>query len=85
MPIEVGRKPEAADAHRIRALVSLAAGEPDITLVDELLGGEDFAHILGPAARDSGDLVTMAGRIKRDIEQAARGAEASGVPPSPKN
>lgn len=71
------KEPQAADAHRIRALVSLAAGEPNIALFGDLMPHGQVLDFITPHAQDAKDLVTMATRVKRDIEAAARQEEAT--------
>jgi len=73
--IDPGLKDEsAADAQRIKALVQLAGGSgADPALFYSLLGGQgEFDHYVSPSAVDTDDLVTMAARIKRDLEKHAR-------------
>lgn len=66
----------AADAKRIKALVSLVGADPDPALFYELLGGKDeFDGIVAPDRMSVDDLVVMAERIKRDCDQAARHVE----------
>lgn len=67
----------AADAHRIKALCQLTGATPDPALFIRLLGGDQdaFNAIVSQSALESPDVVTMAARVKRDIEAAAR-AEA---------
>lgn len=68
------KAPDAADAQRIKALVQLAGGSgADPALFYGLIGGQkDFEHYVSPSATDTDDLVTMAARIKRDLEKHAR-------------
>jgi hypothetical protein len=67
---------DAADAKRIKALVSLTGSEPSISEFYKLLGGKDrFEDIVSPTAADAEDWITMADRIKRDIEKQARKEE----------
>jgi len=69
--------PDAADAKRIKALVRLNDAKADPKLFHALAGGrEAFAKLIQPADIEGDDLVAMAGRIKRRIEEAARAAEA---------
>ena len=67
----------AADARRIKTLVSLAGQEPDPVLFHAIAGGaESFAEIL-PLA-EAPDLVALAARVKREFEAAARKEENAG-------
>jgi hypothetical protein len=68
---------DAADAERIKALVQVAGGKgADSALFYDLLGGQsDFDHYVSTSATDTDDVVTMAARIKRDLEKHARQAE----------
>jgi hypothetical protein len=65
---------DAADAQRIKALVQLAGGSgADPALFYGMVGGQkEFEHYISPSATDTDDIVTMAGRIKRDLEKHAR-------------
>jgi ABC-type dipeptide/oligopeptide/nickel transport system ATPase component len=68
--------PAAADASRIKALVTMANVLPCPDLFWHLVGGRDvFEKIVGKTAIESKDLVTMAERIKRDFETEARREE----------
>jgi len=70
------KSPDAADARRIKALVQLAGVKADPALFHEIAGGkEQLQQLVGPAATQTDDLITMAARIKRDLETAARTAE----------
>lgn len=74
------KNPEAADAARIKALIQIAGIEPDPSRFYALVGGQkQFEAVVGPAALASGDPVTMAEKIKRDLEQAARKQEEQAV------
>lgn len=65
------KDPAAADAKRIRTLVGLAGTKPDPALFHDLVGGpEAFAKLIPLAEAD--DLVTLASRVKREFEGAAR-------------
>lgn len=68
---------DAADAKRIKALVAIADVAPDASLFHRLLPGgvADFETYVSQTARESEDLVTMAARIKRDLENVARTSE----------
>lgn len=68
---------DAADARRIKALVTLTGVAPSAELFYPLVGGrEEFERLVGTSALASDDLVTMADRIKRDLESAARKEES---------
>lgn len=68
---------DAADARRIKALVSIQNVLPSAELFYGLVGGrEEFEKLIGTAALASEDLVVMAERIKRDLESKARGEES---------
>lgn len=72
------KSPEAADAKRILALVQLSGVAPDASLFHDLIGGQAaFEAVCKTKARDENDdIITMAGRIKRDFETAARLVES---------
>jgi len=72
--------PEAADAKRIKALVAIADVAPDPALFYDLLPGgrKTFEQYVTQTAVESDDLLTMAGRVKRDLENVARVAEEQG-------
>lgn len=67
--------PAAADARRIKALVALSGAAPSPALFYELCGGREAFDSL-THANESDDLVSMAARVKRDLEQVARTHEA---------
>jgi hypothetical protein len=69
--------PEAADARRIKALISLANVKPAAELFHKIIPGgrEEFEKLVTPATLESDDLVVMAERIKRDLESKARTEE----------
>ncbi len=70
------KDPEAADAKRIKALLSLADASADARLFYNLVGGVDaMEHLLPPDALEDADMVTIAARVKRALETKARGAE----------
>lgn len=75
--IDPGMKdPAAQDARRIKALCALAGAKADVTLFHGLVGGQvNFDKLISVATAKSDDLVTMAERIKRDLEAKARDAE----------
>lgn len=68
------KDPNAADAKRIKALIQLAHGKgADPSLFYPLVGGpQQFEALVGTKALDTDDVVTMAARIKRDLEEKAR-------------
>ena len=70
------KDPERADGARVKALVQLSGVKPEIGMFYLLTGGQKdrFEEVVGPAAAEAGDLVEMAGRVKRDFEGAARKA-----------
>ncbi len=65
------KDPAAADAKRIKTLVSLAGAEPDPGLFHELVGGKEKFEAMIPLA-EADDLVTLASKVKREFESAAR-------------
>lgn len=66
----------AADARRIKALVSLTQAKPDVTAFADLVGGQaEFAELVRPSSTSGDDLIVIADRVKRDFETAAREAE----------
>ncbi len=67
------KDPQAADAHRLRALLSLVNAKPNIEMFTDLADGVE----LTPETRSSDDLVTMASRVKRDLEVVARASEGA--------
>jgi len=70
------KDPGAADAKRIKALVSLVETEATPELFYDLCGGRDeFDRLVSASAAEATDLLTMAARIKRDLEAKARDAE----------
>lgn len=71
------KSPDAADAKRIKALVQLAGIAPSAELFWPLAGGrEPFEEVVGTAALAADDVVSMAERVKRDFESAARKEES---------
>lgn len=75
--VDPGMKdPAAADAKRIKALVSLAGIEADPTLFHDCLGSKEaFDVYVGPEVNGVDDVVAMAAHVKRKIELAARHEE----------
>jgi len=68
--------PLAADAARMKALLRLLGVEPDAKVFYELLGGkEEFEKVVASVKLDTGDVVNMAGQVKRAIEAEARREE----------
>lgn len=67
-------KPESADAARIKALVQLSGVEADIGLFTATLGelGADWLHT---DTIEAPDLLSMAERLKRELEGLARATE----------
>ena len=71
------KSPEAADAHRIRALIQTAGIEGDASLFWPLFGGQaQFESLASKAIKQDADPVELASRIKREVEAAARTEEA---------
>lgn len=67
---------DAADGHRIKALIQLTGAAADAALFHKLVGGKKaFGEYVSAGAVDTTDLVTMAAKIKRDLESKARDAE----------
>lgn len=67
---------DAADSHRIKALVSIAGIKPSAELFYPLAGSrEEFEAVVSPKATEGDDLVASAERIKREFEAAARKEE----------
>lgn len=75
--VDPGMKdPDAADSKRIKALIALAGAKPDASLFYPLLGSQgEFEARVSPKAIESDDLITMAARVKRDLESKAREEE----------
>lgn len=72
--IDPGLKdPIAADARRIKALVTLTGVEAQAELFYDLVGGKErLMEVVKPASIDQADVVAMASAIKRDLESASR-------------
>lgn len=72
------KDPAAADAKRIRALVSLAGVAADIETFRGLFGStEQFDSVVKPSSlKSTDDVIQLADAIKRDVEAAARSIEA---------
>lgn len=75
--VDPGLKSEAAaDAKRIKALVSLTGTDADPSEFHKLLGGKEaFQAIVSPSSTEDSDWVQMAEKIKREIEREARKEE----------
>lgn len=70
------KSPDAADAKRIKALVSLAGVLPSAELFKALLPDVGlFDSLITPTTLASPDVITLAERFKRDVESEARRAE----------
>lgn len=70
------KDPGAADAKRIKALVSLTGSDATASEFHKLLGSKErFEEIVSPSSIDGTDWVQMADKIKRDIEKEARKEE----------
>lgn len=67
--------PDAADRHRIKALVKISGVPADVSQFDAVIDPADRAEILKPDTLKKDDFVAMAASIKRDLEAAARNAE----------
>lgn len=67
------KDPIAADARRLKALISLAGVTADPTIYHEICGGEaQFNELITPQTIEATDPIVMAERIKRDLESASR-------------
>ena len=65
----------AKNRHGIKSLLRISGAQADPSLFHEILGGKQpFEAIVGPDAIKSADLVDMAGKVKRAVEQASRKA-----------
>ncbi len=75
--VDPGLKGELeADAKRIRALVQLAGVTPDVNIFADLLDErKDFDEVVKGKNLDTDDILVLADRIKRAIDEAARNAE----------
>lgn len=69
------KTPSAADAARIKALVSLTGVEADEQLFKDHEAFADFDSVVKAASVKTDDLVEMARRIKADYDESARSAE----------
>jgi len=79
--VDPGLKDEgAADAKRIKALVDLGSPEADVMLFARLFETKaEFAKLVTERTIESDDLNTLASRIKRDCEKAARDEKEASV------
>lgn len=68
------KDPLAADAVRIKALLQLVGHEPDPSIFYELFDGQSEFERLCPVKTNE-DIVSLAGRAKRVLEEEARRAE----------
>lgn len=67
------KDPIAADARRIKALVTLADVDANAELFYDLAGGKDqFLELIKPESIDKPDIVSLAAAVKRDFERASR-------------
>lgn len=73
--------PEAADAKRIKALLSLADVKPELDLFAELVpGGVDkLRELVDPELSKKDDILQLASRVKRALEAESRKAEGEAV------
>jgi len=69
------KDPAAADAARLRALLSLHGAEGDIGLFASLLPGEELSRLVSERAVREGDLVEQARLVRADLHERARTAE----------
>ena len=68
--------PDAADLRRIKALVGLSGAQAEPARFAEIVGGRDeLEKFVSPDALKQGDLVSLAGAVKRGLESAARSVE----------
>jgi energy-coupling factor transporter ATP-binding protein EcfA2 len=71
------KSPDAADAMRIKALLQLVNAEPDMAAFYGLLENQaTFEKYVPEDMSDETDVVALAGKIKRSLEQTARREEA---------
>ena len=66
---------EENDARRMRALVQLAGVEPDVDIFRPILSNDEFDAVVKKLKLETDDILVMADRIKRGVDEAARGAE----------
>ncbi len=71
------KDPAAADAKRIKALISITGQKPDPSLFSSLFASDDeFKSVVSASTLETDDVVLLAERIKRDCEAAARREES---------
>lgn len=68
------KNPGKADDYRIKTLIALSGIEPDPKMFHEIAGGEAAYLALG-VDETGADVLTLAARVKRAIEQQARARE----------
>lgn len=68
------KDPEAADALRVKALIQLTdQSKPSPSLFYDIVGGKlRFEELVSVESARADDLVTMAGKVKRDLEKHSR-------------
>ncbi|HMI91954.1 MAG TPA: hypothetical protein VK509_11350, partial [Polyangiales bacterium] len=72
--------PEAADAARIKALLRLSKKTLNASDFAGLVGGDDrLRELCRETSLEAKEAVTIAGNIKRDLEQCARKCEGEGA------
>lgn len=69
------KTPEAADAKRIKALVTLSGAEASPAMFESLLGPNELSTLCRSDTLKQTDLVAMAEAIKRDLDGEARREE----------
>jgi ABC-type uncharacterized transport system ATPase subunit len=70
------KDPERADAARIKALLSVIGAEPDVSEFDAIIPPDSKADVDADLiGEDTGDIVGLAGKVKRSLERLARGEE----------
>lgn len=68
--------PDAADLRRIKALVGLSGAQAEPARFAEIVGGlAELEKLVSPDALKQGDLVSLAGAVKRGLESVARTVE----------
>ena len=77
MLVDPGFKSEdASDAARVKALLSLAGAVPQVSDFYDLVGTQsEFEAVIPEDLSDEKDVVALAGKVKRSLEQAARQQE----------
>lgn len=71
------KDPKLADAKRIKALIQVTGVPASVELFRSLLEPDDFKKCVSAATEKETDLVEMAAKFKRDLEEEARIAEAN--------